>query len=199
MQGCGFRSAVRGSNADEQIVRGDLAVLHYYVEVAALIEDTGIEQFEFRIQSRALCVLLNQALVGKSALRILIEVLHVRVRRSIVQIVVALFYIFTMISLRTGKAKEPFLQDAIFAIPERQGEAQILIAIAYPCDSIFAPAVNPRASMLVGKIVPGIAVGAVIFAHSTPCAFAEIWPPVFPVSFVFVIFLKTELFPSHFF
>ena len=74
------------------------------------------------------------------------------------------------------------------AIPQRKGEAEVLIAITDTCQPIFVPAVDTAAGMVVGKVMPGITIGAVIFTHGAPSALAEIGPPMFPIRLVVAIF-----------
>jgi hypothetical protein len=118
-------------------------------------------------------------------------------RGGIVEVVVALFHVFSVVTLRTSEAEESFFQDAVIAVPQREGKTQILITITNACDSIFIPAVGAGSRMFVRKVVPSVSVCAVVFADCSPRALAEIWAPVLPVDLVLVIFLKAQLFAIH--
>src|SRR5579862_2300983 len=71
------------------------------------------------------------------------------------------------------------------------------MSVAESRNAIFAPAVNARASVFIRKIIPGVAVRAVIFAHRAPLALGQIWPPAFPVHFAQAIFFEPLLFFRH--
>ena len=55
--------------------------------------------------------------VRESSLRILVQKLHIRVRRRGVEIEVVLLYIFAMIAFAARQAEKPLFQDRILAIP----------------------------------------------------------------------------------
>ena len=63
------------------------------------------------------------------------------------------------------------------AVPQGERKAQPLLLIADSREAVFAPAICPAARVVVGKVVPGIAIGGIIFAHCSPLAFAEVRPP----------------------
>src|SRR5438445_8934637 len=52
--------------------------------------------------------------------------------------------------------------------------------VAKPADAILAPAIGPAARVIMRKIRPRIAIGAVILAHRPPLAIADIGPPAPP-------------------
>ena len=76
-----------------------------------------------------------------------------------------------MIPLGIGQAEKTFFQKGIFFIPKSNRETDVLVAIAETGDAVFAPAIRSRTRMVVRKIVPGVAVRAVIFANRSPLAF----------------------------
>src|ERR1700747_3594902 len=51
--------------------------------------------------------------------------------------------------------------------------------------------------MIVRKIVPRVAVCAVILADRSPLALGEVWPPTFPVNFAIGACLQPLLFGCH--
>ena len=61
---------------------------------------------------------------GIGRLRVLVEVLHVRVRRRAVEVEVVLLDVLAVIPLAVGQAEQPLLEDRILPVPQRQGEAQ---------------------------------------------------------------------------
>ena len=77
----------------------DLGVLDDDVEVAVLVEDAGVEQLELGALAAAAAVLLDQPAVGKLGLRILVEELHVGVRRRVVEVEVVLLDVLAVVAL----------------------------------------------------------------------------------------------------
>src|SRR5271157_496625 len=57
-------------------------------------------------------------------------------------------------------------------------------------DAVFIPAICLRARVGMRQILPGIAVGAVVFTHGSPRAFADIWTPALPMRFTFAAFFQ---------
>ena len=103
-------------------------------------------------------------------------------RRRAVEVEVALLDVLAVVALGAGEAEEPLLQDRIAPVPQREREADVLVAIADAGEAVLVPAVGARAGVIVRKVVPGVAVGAVVLAHRAPGALAEVRPPALPVS-----------------
>ena len=72
----------------------------------------------------------DQPAVGKLGLRILVEELHVRVRRRVVEVEVVLLDVLAVVALDGREAEQPLLQDGVVAVPEGGGEDEELIAVA---------------------------------------------------------------------
>src|SRR5205814_1298106 len=64
--------------------------------------------------------------------------------------------------------------DRIATVPERERQAHALLQVANTRQPIFAPPIGTRARVLMRKVLPGTAVGAVVFAHGPPRPFAQI-------------------------
>ena len=96
--------------------------------------------------------------------------LHVGVSRGRVEVKVIFLDVLAVIAFVAGEPEQAFFQDRIFAVPKRESETNILMAIGHAADAVFAPAVSAAARMVMGKVLPGRAVGAVIFAHRAPLA-----------------------------
>src|SRR6266704_3747061 len=114
-------------------------------------------------------------------MRIFIQVFHIAVGRCIVKVVVVLFDVFSVVALWPGQPKEAFFQNSIMLVPERQCETDLLVAVAYSRYSVFTPTIGPGARVIVGQVIPGGAIGAVVLAHSAPGALTHIRSPAFPV------------------
>ena len=82
-----------------------------------------------------------------------------------------------MIAFRAGDSEEAFLQDRIDAVPEGERETQALVIVADAGDAVFGPAIGARAGVIVREVIPGRAVGAVVFARIAPGSFREIRTP----------------------
>src|SRR5262249_9638454 len=96
------------------------------------------------------------------------------------------------------QAEEAFLEDGILAVPQRQGEGENLIAIGEAGQAVLAPAVSAAAGVVVGEVVPGVAVAGIILTHGAPGAFGEIRPPVSPEElFGLAVFFESSLFSGH--
>ena len=164
----------------EDVFRTGFGVLHEDVEVAVVIEDAGVEQFILHLVAGAAAVRLHQVGVGIGRLRVLVEVLHVRVGRRAVEVEVVLLHVLAVVALAVGEPEEPLLEDRILAVPQGQREAEALFVIGNAGDAVLAPAVGARAGLIVGEEVPGVAVLAVVLAHGAPLPFAQVGPPLLP-------------------
>ena len=164
-----------------------LAYSTEHVEIAIFVEDARIEQFVFEILIAPARVLSHQVFVGEARLGIFVEHLHVAVRRRAVEVEIVFLDILAVIALRAGQAEQPLLQDRIMSIPERQREAEILVAVANSGESILVPAIGAAASVVVREVRPGAAIVAVVFADSSPGALTEVRPPVFPVGLLIAV------------
>src|SRR5262249_43354155 len=92
-------SAIDRHDAAEDVFGVCLGVLDEYIEIAVAQESftQGIEQFEFTLGLGALTIDLHELVVRISDLRILIQHLHVGMRRRSVEEKVILLYIFTVV------------------------------------------------------------------------------------------------------
>src|SRR6266508_2704481 len=87
-----------------------------------------------------------------------------------------------MITLITRQSKQPLFQNRILSVPQCQRKTNMLLLVANARNSIFTPTVYATASMIMRKIIPGLAVFTIIFSYCPPLAFAEIGPPFSPTS-----------------
>ena len=85
-----------------------------------------------------------------------------------------------MVPLGRGQAEEPLLEDRVAAVPEGGGGDEELVAVADAEDPVLAPAVGLAPGQVVGEVVPGVAVGAVVLADGRPGAVADVRPPAPP-------------------
>ena len=175
-----FRTTVADLDTDAEVLRPFLRVLDEDVEIAVLIEDAGIEQLELGTTAVAAAVLSHQPLVRVLRLRVLVQVLHVAVGRSAIDVEVVLLQVFAMVALGRDQPERAFLQDRVSTVPQRQRKAQQLVLIRDAGQAVFAPAVGLAAGHVVREIVPRCAVAAVVLADRSPGPLAEVRPPSVP-------------------
>jgi len=118
VQGCILRSPVADRNPDQQVLGICLGILDKNVEIAVVIEHTGVEQFVLRLLAAAPVIRLHQVTIRIGCLGILVEILHIGVGRRAVQIEVVLLDILAMIPLAVGQPEQPLLDDGVPAVPE---------------------------------------------------------------------------------
>ena len=164
----------------QDVLRRGLGVFDQHVEVTIVVEHAGIDQLELGLVLAAPPVLRDQPAVGELGLRIFVEILQIAVGRRGIEVIIELLDVLAVIALAVGQAEQPLLEDRVLAVPERQRQAQPLSVVADPGDAVLAPAVGARAGLVVGEVLPGVAIGAVILAHGAPLALAEIGPPALP-------------------
>jgi hypothetical protein len=150
----------------------DLGILDEHIEVAVLVKHAAVDELELGIVAGAASVLVDQRAIGELLLRILVEELHVGVRWSGVQVEVVLLDVLRMVAFIAGKTEEALLENAIAAVPKRDGEADVLVAVANAADAVFAPAIGARAGVVMREIAPSVAAAAVVLADRAPLALA---------------------------
>src|SRR5215217_8243448 len=148
--------------------------------IPSMIKNAGVDQLKLRFIPGTSAVLIDQPLIRKRLLRIVISPAQPSMARQPIEIPPILLHILAMISLRTGKAEHALLQDRINAIPQRQRETQIMMNIGQTGHTVFIPAVGPGARMIMRKEAPGITVVAVVLAYGAPSPLGEIGPPLIP-------------------
>ena len=97
-----------------------------------------------------------------------------------VEIEVVLLDVLAVIALAVGQAEQPLLEDRVAAVPQREREAQPLLVVADAGEAVLAPAVGARARLVVGEVVPGVAVVAVVLADGAPLPLAQVRSPLPP-------------------
>ena len=175
-----LRAAIEGLNPDADVFFGCLRILDDHIEVAVVVENAGVEKLELRPATRSPPVLLHKPSVRKFPLRILVQHLHVAVCGRAVQVEVILFDILAMIAFAAVQAEEPFFKDWVAAVPQCQAEDHQLITVANAADRVFSPTVCLTAGQVVGEVIPGGSVLAVIFPNGAPGAIANVGTPLAP-------------------
>jgi hypothetical protein len=104
-------------------------------------------------------------------------------RRRRVEVVIKLLDIFTVVTFRSGKTKEPFFQDRIATIPESKGKAEALVVVTNAKQPVFTPAVGAGTGVIVRQVIPGIAVFGIVLPNGAPGTFGQIGTPATPMLF----------------
>ena len=175
-----LRAAIVDADLDQNVFRRLFGILDEHVEVAILIEYARVEQFVFEFIASAAAARLDKIAIGECRLRILVEVLHVRMGRRAVEIEVIFLDVLAVVALAVGQSEQAFLENRVLAVPKGQRKAEPLPIVGDAGQAILAPAIGARAGLIVGEVIPGIAPFAIVFANGSPLAFAEVGTPFLP-------------------
>ena len=107
-----------------------LGIFDEHIEVAIVVEDAGVEQFIFELVSgRVAGSSSTRSSYGKARLRILVEILHVGVGRRAVEVEVVFLHVLAVIAFAVGQPEQPFLENRIFAVPQRERKTEPLLVV----------------------------------------------------------------------
>ena len=174
-------SAIYDRERNQDVAWGRLRVFHEDVVIGIVGEDAGVEQFVFRVGLRAARAFCDEVCVRIGPLRILVEGLHIAVRRDVVEVEVVLLNVLAVVAFGPRQAEEALFEDRVFLVPKRGGEAEVLVRVADAEDAVFAPAVGARTRVVVREVRPGLAGRAVVLAHRAPLTGADVGAPLLPV------------------
>ena len=180
MQRRRVRAAVVRGDQHQDVVGGALGVFDDDVEVAVLVEDPGVEELVLHVLLAAAAVGGHEVLVRERPLRVLVLALHVGVGRGAVEVEPVLLDVLPVVALGVGEAEHPLLQDRIGAVPQGEGETELLAVIADPRDAVLAPPVGARPRLIVREVAPGVSALAVVLAHGAPLPLAQVRAPCLP-------------------
>src|SRR5438552_459503 len=65
-------------------------------------------------------------------------------RRRRVEVEPVLLGVLAVVPLASRQAEDPLLQDGVLLVPEREGQAQPLLAVADATEPVLVPAIGPR-------------------------------------------------------
>ena len=175
-----LRAAVRRGDPDEAFFRRRLGVFDDDVEVAVFVEHAGVDELVLELLARAARVGLHEVVVREGGLRVFVEPLHVGVRRRGIQIEVVLLDVLPVVPLAVAQTEKPLLQNRVLPVPQRQRETQPLLDVAEAREPVLSPVVRAGPRVIVGEVVPRVAVPAVVLAHRPPLPLADVRPPDSP-------------------
>src|SRR5437867_10162095 len=114
-----------------------------------------------------------------------------------IQVKLILFDVLPVIPFVARHAEEPFLENRIAAIPEREGEADHLMPVTDPGQPVFIPSIRFGSRMVVREVFPGCTIGAVVLTHCAPGTLTEIRPPALPMLLPPGILIQPMAFSSY--
>src|SRR5262245_9291489 len=136
------QTAVAGRDLYQNILRRLFGILDEHIEVAVVVEDTGVEKLILHLGATAAPVGLHQVGVGKSRLRVLVEKLHVGVGRRRVEVEVVLFDVLAVVGFAVGQAKKALFENRVLAVPQRQRKTEPLVVVGKTGQTVLAPAIG---------------------------------------------------------
>ena len=179
-----FGAAVNGGNSTQNVFLARFRVFNIDVEVTIFGESGGqrVEQLILVRVTPALLVFSHQIGVWKGHLGIFVEHLHVAVRRraSPGKSNTPSHLRHGCLQARSSQTAVPLRWDPARSREQRQGRS-VLGSVANAADAIFVPAISAATGMVMGEIVPGGAIRAVIFTHRAPCSVGDVRAPLFPI------------------
>jgi hypothetical protein len=137
-----LRPAVVHRDANQDVLRALLRILHEHVEVAIVVEGARVEQLVLELFPGSPAVGLDQVPVGVLPLRVFVEILHVRVGGRAVEVEVVLLDVLAVVGLTVGESEQALLQDGVALVPQGQGEAEPLLVIREAREPVLAPPVG---------------------------------------------------------
>src|SRR5882672_3678442 len=102
-------------------------------------------------------------------------------RRRAVKIEVILFDILTMVAFAIRQSEETLFENWIVAIPQSHTKAEQLLLITDTGKAVLTPVVSAGTGLVVGEVVPGISILAVVLPNRAPLALAKVRPPLSPL------------------
>ena len=75
-------------------------------------------------------------------MRVLVQELHVGVRRRAVEVEVILLHIFTVIPFIASEPEDALLEDRVLLVPKGETKTDVLVAVADGCEAVFIPTVG---------------------------------------------------------
>src|SRR5207245_5886372 len=112
---------------------------------------------------------------------VFVQALHVGVGGRVVKVEVIILDVLAVIAFVAVETEEALLEDRVVAVPQRNGEAEKLVAVADARDPVLVPAVGAGAGVINGEVFPRSAIGAVVFAYRPPRPVPEKRSPPVPV------------------
>ena len=166
----------------QKIGRACLGVVGLDHPISVLVEHPCVQELVLRFGLATSAVLESQVLVWEGGLRVVVPPTVPRVAGHGIEIPPIFLRVLAVVGLGSVQAIEPLLQDRVPPVPEGEAEAHPLLDVREAGQAVLPPAVGTRPGVVVGKIVPGLAVGAVVLTNGAPLALAHVRPPPIPIA-----------------
>ena len=176
-----FRSSIVDRDENQDILMGGLGIFDNDIEVAIVVEHTGLAEFVFPVLFPAPPVFFDEPGIREFSLRIFVEKLHVGMRRRGIEIKIRFLDIFPMVAFVAGEAEQTFFQNGITAIPEGEGQADFLMAVGNASEAVFSPPIRPRTGVIVREKFPGRAAWTIVLTDGAPLPLAQVRSPSLPM------------------
>ena len=182
VQGIRIRAGVGHLDRHQHVARIGLGVVHLDDPVPVAVEGSGVQQLVLRIEFAAAPVLPAQILIRKGGLRIVVAPAVPGVAGHGVEVPPVVLDVLAVVGLAAGQPEDALLEDRVAPVPQGQTQAQPLLDVREPGESVLPPPVRPGPGVIVREIRPCLPVGAVVLAHGAPLPLAEVRPPEVPVA-----------------
>ena len=97
--------AIGDADLDQDVGRRGFSVFDKDIEIAVIVKDAGIEQFVLGVVAATPSVCFYQIVVWIGIVWILVEVLHIRMGRCAVEVIIIFLDVFAVIPLAVGQAE----------------------------------------------------------------------------------------------
>ena len=168
---------VRGDRRRADVVRAGLRVMNLDDPVPVVVEDPRVHEFVLGLGAATRPVHGYKVVIRKGLLRVVIPPPVPGMAWHRVQVPPVLLHVLAVVALLTGQAERPLLEDRVVSVPQGQRQAQPLFDVAEPGQPVLAPPVDAGPGVVVGQVVPGLAVRAVVLPDRAPLPLADVRPP----------------------
>ena len=182
VDGLGLRALIGELDGHQQVAWAGLGVAHLGDPVPVAVERAGVKQLVLGLITVPAGVGIDQVLIRKRALRIVVAPPVPGMTGDGVQVPPVLLHVLAVVALRASEPERPLLQDRVAPVPQRQGQAQPLLDVAEPGQPVLAPPVGTRPGVIMRQVVPCLTIRAVVLTHRPPLPLADVRPPLVPVA-----------------
>src|SRR5262245_7374971 len=117
-----FGPAIERFDPYADVLGRSFCVLDENVKVPIAVKHSGVQQLVFKPAPSPPLVLLDEVKIREFRLWVLVQILHVGMRRRVIEIEVVLLDVFTVIAFRRHKPEGTLLQDWIPSVPKRHSK-----------------------------------------------------------------------------
>ena len=165
-------------DAHQDLGRRGLRVDDVHRPVPVVVERACVEQLELGILQAALVV--DESVVRERRLWVVVAPAQQGMARQSFEVPPVLLDILAVVALRPGEAEHALLEDPVLAVPEGEGEAELMPDVGDPGHPVLVPAIGPGAGVVVREGVPGIPALGIILTDGAPGALAQVRAPLVP-------------------